>query len=123
MGLRTTVQRQVLSAFKAIGDLAQPATYASVAAEPVIDVVAGTSTQSRTTYALKRCVFARIRQEEVDHDVVQLDDMKVLFPKTDLPIEPDTSDVIIDAGGREWQIMQTMGDPAGALVILRVRAA
>ena len=123
MGLRATIQRAALTAFIAIGDIARPATYQSLTGVIIRDVDAGTSYPETKDYPLKRTVFTKFRESEVDDSVAVGTDEKFLFPSLDLPVEAKGADIILDEHGRTWEIMRRMSDPADAVVILQVRTS
>ncbi len=123
MSLRAGVQRAVIAAFKAVSDIARPATYKSLTGAMVRDLDAGTSVPVSVNYLLKRTVFARFRESEVDENVSVLTDQKFLFPALDLPVQPKTADLVVDEDGRTWEITRRLSDPASALVILQARTS
>jgi hypothetical protein len=121
--LRKQIAAAVQQAFVAIGDVAVTCVYSKINGQPTIDVVSGTSIVSKTDYTLPRVVFAKIKEAEMDSSDVTTDDMKVLFPKSDGPADPDTTDFITDADGRMWIVKQRYLEPSGTLTVLRVRAS
>lgn len=121
MGLRNTVQRAAVAAFKAVGDIARPATYRSLTGVIIRDVDAGTSTPQTVDYLLKRTVFSRLRENERDNSADVSVDEKFMFPALDLPIQAKSSDIILDEHGFTWEITRLLSDPASAVVIVQVR--
>jgi len=123
VGLRGQVQTAVITAFNAIGDIARPATYQSLTGVITRDLVAGTSTAEVVPYTLKRTVFTKFKDKEINDSIVVETDEKFLFPALDLPVQPKTDDTILDEHGRTWEIISRLSDPASAVVILQVRTS
>lgn len=123
MGLRGQVQTAALTAFRAIGDLARPATYQSLTGNITRDLVAGTSVAESVTYNLKRTVFSKFKETEIDTSVVVETDEKMLFAALDLPIAPKSADTVLDENGRTWEVIKRLSDPASAVVILQMRTS
>lgn len=123
MGLRSTLQQAVVSAFRAIGDVARPATYQSLTGALVRDLDAGTSVPAVVAYPLTRTVFTKFVEKEIDASVVVETDQKFLFPAVDLPVQPKSSDLVLDEFGRTWEIVRRLSDPAAALVTLHARSS
>jgi hypothetical protein len=96
------------SAFVAIGDLARPATYQSLTGNITRDLVAGTSVAEVVTYNLKRTVFTKFKEKEIDTSVVVETDEKIMFPALDLPVEPKSADTLLDEHGRTWEIIKRL---------------
>lgn len=124
MGLRATIAAAVMAAFKAIDDIAVNCVYTSISGQPVIDIDAGMSTAPTTDHPIPRVAFTKLKEVEYDNSDVISTDMKMLFPKVYLPVEPNNADYITDpADGRVWQVKQVYLEPSRTLIVLRVRAS
>lgn len=123
MGLKATIARAVKQAMNALDDIPQRCTYKSVTGPAVRDHVAGTLLTPTQTYPLPQVVFARFSEKDVDKDPALITDMKMIFPRDDLPVPPKQSDTVIDAAGLIWVIVRRLSDPASVITILQVRTA
>lgn len=124
MGLKNTLRNAVLTAFDALDDIPQKVTYQSVSATPVRDLDTGTFTRPSTPYILPKVVFTSFKSRERDKNpAIELEDVKVLFPRSDLPVKPKVQDTLIDAEGTFWEVIDFKTDPAGVLATLQARAA
>jgi hypothetical protein len=121
--LRKQIAASVQAAFKAVGDVAVVCTYSKINGQPGIDLATGTPIVAKTDYTLPRVIFTKIREAEMDSSDVTVDDMKVLFPKSDMAAQPDTTDFLVDAAGRKWVVKQVYLEPSGTVTVLRVRAS
>lgn len=123
MGLTNTMQQAALTVFQRLGDLARPVTYKSLTGNVTRDIVAGTVTPESVDYVIPRTVFTKFRESENDKDISVLTDEKLIFPSRDLPVEAKSSDLIVDAKGRTWEIVRLLSDDASAVTILQVRTS
>lgn len=124
MGMKAVLRQAVLRAFAALDDIPQKVTYHSVAATPARDLDAGTFTRPSTNYTLPKVVFTSYTTRERDKDpAIETNDVKVLFPASDLPVKAKTQDTITDAEGVLWEVIDKKTDPAFVLTILQMRAA
>ncbi len=120
--LALLVQSQVQVAFKLIGTLAKKGTWVQrTAGKP--NFKAGTLGGQENSYPLPRCVISRYKIEDVDHQIVTLKDSKLLFPRQDLGVEPQETDIFIDYTGKRWTVMRIQSDPAAAVVVAQIRTA
>lgn len=123
MGLRQQLQKAAVTAFKAAGNVARPATYKSLTGEVTRDLDAGTSVPVTVDYPLKRTIFSKFKETENDKDISILTDEKFMFASLELPIEPKSADIVIDENNRQWEIIKRLSDPASAVVILLARTS
>lgn len=122
MGLKATIDKGVLTAFKAIGDLNVPMTYKSATGARTRDLDAGTSVAVVVDYALKYSVFTKFTVEENDKDPTTLTSVKILFPTSTLAVTPKVSDIITD-GTRTWEVLKLLSVPGASLTTLQVRSS
>lgn len=122
MSLTKVVQDGVDTAFKVLGDLVKSGAWIKQPAGAVPDFAAGTpAAAAEDIHPIKRYIFTRFKQEEVDGKDVTSKDQKVIFPRQDLDIEPDDADRFRDVLGRTWEVKRIMSDPAAAVVVAQVR--
>ena len=122
MGLKGTIDKAVVSAFRAIGDLNTPMTYRSATGQIVRDLDAGTSFPVTVDYALKYSVFVKFTTEENDKDPTTLTASKLIFPTSLLPVEPKDTDILLGNGNRTWEVMKLLSVPGDSLTSLQVRS-
>lgn len=123
MGLKSTLEKATISAFKAIGDLNKPMTYLSATGALIRDLDAGTSVAVVNTYTLKYSVFVKWTEQENDRDVSTLSSSKLIFPLSTLGVTPKMSDTLIDAAGHTWEVIKVLHEPSDSVGKLQVRTS
>lgn len=123
MSLKTTLRKAVKAAFKALDDVPKKCVYKSVTGTTVRDHANGTLIRVTQDYPLPMVVFARFQEKDTDKDPALLTDMKMIFPRDDLPALPKVSDTVLDEDGVTWAIVKRLTDPAALVTILQVRTS
>lgn len=120
MGLRATFAAAVDSAFTALGDIPQSATYRRTTT--VYDPATGnnTSTNADTTIT---AIFTRFSELEIGRSAgLQVTDVKCLVRQASLAIIPSIQlDTVIN-GGKTYNLVNFNPDPAGAMYVIQLRA-
>lgn len=122
MGLRSTIVNAVGSAFKAIGDIAETATFRRVAS--AYNPATGTNVTTNTDYTILKAVFAKYDSSEIDKIVILATDIKMIFQQSELAIVPNiaTDRVVRTSDGKVFNIIRTSQDPVRSLHILQLRS-
>lgn len=120
MGLRSTIDKAVGTAFKAAGDIPKTLTYHSITIG-AYNPATGTTSTTTATHSVQY-----IRQDysaiEIDGEVVKPYDKRVILRQSTLPVTPKLTDtVVIDAV--TWNVVNFEQDPAGATWVLQLRMA
>jgi len=120
MSLREQVQHAVQTGIAALQDLAERATYVSVAAT-VYDPTAGTMLTPSAPFQQVPMVWTSFSRREIDGEAVLAEDQKVIVATEDLLPIPTINDTITRADGTKWSVIRITTDPAGAAWVLQVR--
>ena len=122
MGLRSTIVNAVGSAFKAIGDIPETATYRRVAS--AYNPATGTNVATNTDYTILKAVFSKYDSSEIDKVVVLATDLKMLFQQSELAIAPNiaTDRVVRTSDGKVFNIIRTSQDPVRSIHIFQLRS-
>ena len=119
MGLKATIANAVASGFSAIGDVKVTATYTQIT-KGTYNPVTGNSPPTETTYTITDTVFYSARDREIDGIKILVNDRRLMFQQTSLPITPSQDDKII-VDGRNYNIVNIIEDPAQATWTLFIR--
>lgn len=128
MGLQSTIQSVVGTAFLAIGDLAEPVDYIHEGQEPDYDTTTGLVTSDVETVTLRideavLVPFSKKVAEQSPADLVEVSlpgDWLALIPGNSLSIEPTTGDKIVRLD-ETWVVKGFARDPAKALWKILIR--
>ena len=120
MSLRAVIQQAVQTGIAAMDDLAEQATYTSVAT-PSYDPATGTITKPSASYAAVPMVFTSYARKEIDGEVIRPEDQKAVIAQLSLTPVPTLNDTITRMDGSVWNVVSVMTDPAGAAWVLQVR--
>lgn len=120
MGLRAVFASAVASAFTALGDIPQSATYRRTTTTYVPSTGNNTSTNADTTIT---AIFTRFNEIEIARTSgIQVTDIKALVQVASLAITPSIQlDTIIN-GGNTYNVVNFNKDPAGAMYVFQLRA-
>ena len=120
MGLQSTVQKLVGTAFTAIGDLQETVDYTHEGQEPDYDPTLGLVTPDSATVTIQvRAVFTPFKKGDprLPTELVEVGlpgDQLVLVPGIDVTISPTTGDKIVKDDD-SWQVKGFTRDPAEGL--------
>ncbi len=120
MGLQSTIQKLVGSAFDTIGDLKETVDYIHEGQEPSYDPTTGAVTpDSATTTIQVRAIFKAFTKTDtrLPTELVQVGkpgDQVVLVPGVDVTIKPNTGDKIVKDDDT-WLVKGAVPDPAEGL--------
>ncbi len=121
MGLQSTIQNLVGSAFSAIGDLAETVEYIHAGQEPDYDPTTGEVTpDSDTSSPQVRAVILAVGKSTQDQlptalvEVARPGDQLALIPAVDLDTAPTTGDKLVKDDDT-WLVKGMEVDPAGGL--------
>ncbi len=123
MGLTSTIQKLVGTAFAAIGDLQETVDYIHEGQEPSYDTTTGLVTpDSATTTIGVRAMFKAFNKNDtrLPTELVQVGlpgDQVVLIPGVDVTLSPTTGDKIVKDDDT-WLVKAAVRDPAEALWIM-----
>jgi hypothetical protein len=123
MGLRATVAAAVKTAFTAIGDIPETATYRYyLSGDPSYQPEEGYVFNPKTDYSLTM-LFTKFNEREIDNQVVLSTDMKCIVEATefsDNSITPKGADLIIK-DSENWEIKSIYLDPTESVYIFQLR--
>ena len=123
MGLRATVAGAVKTAFAAIDDIPETATYRYYhSGDPSYQPEQGYVFNPKTDYSLTM-LFTKFNEREVDNQAVLYTDMKCIIQATeftDNSIAPKGADLIIK-DSENWEIKSIYLDPTESVYILQLR--
>ena len=120
MGLDSIISKQVQKAMKTVKSLARQITYTSVANGSYSPATDSVSTTTVTVPAVT-AVFEKLYQNELDMEIRNLVDVKILIAALDLPgITPQTEDTVSDASD-VYRIKKVDTVPGNSLWILYAR--
>ena len=126
MGLQSTIQSLVGTAFNAIGDLKETVDYTHEGQEPDYDPTTGLVTSDSATVTVQvEAVFVAIKStaKTLPTDLVEValpGDYVALIPGIQLSIKPTTGDTIVRLD-ETWVVKGMSRDPAKGLWIILVR--
>ena len=122
MGLRETIQSAVVTAFSAVGNIAEDVTYRRKKRDEIIySEATGSVTEVFEGYPDTSVIFTDYEQKEVDGDNIKSTDKKVLLPGSSIDFEPKQDDQIVKSDGEVWDIKGAETDPVQGLWILQAR--
>ena len=119
MSLRDTIAKAAKTAFNAIGDIKETATYRRTVS--VYNPSTGTNTLTNTDYPLS-VVFTRFENLEIDKNVVQVFDVKMLVLVDSMSVVPNTATDKVIRGGKTYNVLKWNTDPANAVYTVQLRA-
>jgi hypothetical protein len=99
MSLREQIRQAVQTGIAAMDDLAEQATYTSVAT-PSYDPATGAITKPSTAYAAVPMVFTSYSRKEIDGEVIRPEDQKAVIAQLSLTPVPTLNDTITRADDR-----------------------
>ncbi len=121
MGLQTTIQNLVGTAFSAIGDLAETVDYIHEGQEPDYDTTTGdvTSDSDTSTVPVRAVILSagKTAMEKLPTALVEVarpGDQLALIPGSDLTISPTTGDKLVKDDDT-WLVKGFAADPARGL--------
>jgi len=119
--LRAAFKAATVTAFNALADIPESATYRSMDDDQAAyNPATGTVTEDYTDYTVS-FVFTDPKSFETSNSsVIQSSDVWALVPTTNLTPTPKLIDVIIRADV-EWNVIDIRPDPAGALWKILIR--
>lgn len=123
MGLTSTIQKLVGTAFDAVGDLKETVDYIHEGQEPSYDPTTGLVTSdSATTTIQVRAIFKAFSKSDqrLPTELVQVGlpgDQVVLVPGVDVTISPTTGDKVVKDDDT-WLVRAAVRDPAQGLWIM-----
>lgn len=122
MGLATTIQAAVETAFNALGDITQQITISTYAASPTYTPSTGGTAGAATVTTVPKAIVTSYKSYEVDGHAIKPHDQKVLFPTAAIAVEPKPGiDTVTDASSNIWQIISVKKDAAASMYALQVR--
>lgn len=120
MGLRTTIDKAVGTAFKAAGDIPIAVTYNSITIG-AYNPATGTTSTTTASHPVE-AIRDDYKAYEIDGEAIKPFDKRILIRQSKLPVTPKLTDtVVIDAV--TWNVVNFEQDPAGATWILQLRMA
>lgn len=122
MGLRQTLRLAISSAFRAVGDIPEAATYRRVAS--VYNPATGVVAQTNTDYTLLKALFVGYDNAAIDKITILATDIKLLVQKSEFSIIPaiSTDKVIRASDGKVFNIIRFEVDPSGNLYTFQLRS-
>lgn len=122
MGLRQTIKGAVASAFKAVGDIPEQATYRRTAS--AYNPGTGTVTPTNTDYTLLKSLFVRYDSAMIDKVTILATDLKCLVQKSEFSVTPNiaTDKIIRTSDGKVFNIIRFEVDPSGNLYTFQLRS-
>ena len=122
MGLRDAIIKAVGSAYTALGDIPETATYRRVSS--VYSPSTGANVVTNTDYPILKAIFAAYDNSIIDKINILATDIKLLIQQSELSISPviATDRVIRLSDGKVFNIIRTSQDPVRALHILQLRS-
>lgn len=118
MGLRSTIQNAVNSAFSAMGDIPISITYTQVS-NGGYDANTGSTTETTTSLTLT-AIITSYDQERINAGISLATDQQMLLPGKDLSITPKPQDrVTFD--NFTYEVYQVERDPTSALYKIQLR--
>ena len=120
MGLKSNIQSATLGAFASLSDLLTSVTYRHIT-PGAYNPATGTQTPTVTTQSVSVLLVDYVARE-IDGQVIQPGDQKVLCPQSYLSPAPALLDEIV-IGSDTWAVVRVANDPANAMWELQVRRA
>lgn len=122
MGLRNTLKNAIASAFVAIGDIPEDATYRRTAS--AYNPGTGAVTPTNTDYTLSKAVFVRYDSAMIDKVTILATDIKCLVQKSEFTVTPNiaTDKIIRISDGKVFNIVRFEVDPSGNLYTFQLRS-
>jgi hypothetical protein len=122
MGLRDAIIKAVGSAYTALGDIPETATYRRVAS--VYNPATGANVVTNTDYPILKAIFAAYDNSIIDKINILATDIKLLIQQSELSISPviATDRVVRTSDGKVFNIIRTSQDPVRSLHILQLRS-
>ena len=110
------------SAYTALGDIPETATYRRVAS--VYNPATGANVVTNTDYTISKAIFAAYDNSIIDKINILATDLKLLVQQSELPILPviATDRVVRTSDGKVFNIIRTSQDPVRSLHILQLRS-
>lgn len=117
-----SISSAVRAALRNFAELEETITYRESADPASYDPSTGVLTRSPTPRII-RGIFVEFKQSEVDGEVVQTQDIKVVITSDQFgTYTPKLSDVIVRDDGRVWNVVRIKGnEPVGAFYVFQVR--
>lgn len=122
MGLRQTLKGAVASAFKAVGDIPEQATYRRTAS--AYNPATGTVVATNTDYTLLKAIFVGYDAAMVDKVTILATDIRCLVQKSEFSVTPviSTDKIIRTSDGKVFNIIRFEPDPSGSLYTFQLRS-
>jgi len=122
MGLRTTIEKSVQTAIKAVGDIAETITYNSIT-DGTYDTYTGLVSSTTTDYTIKAIVSPVGGKEESNITSTSFTgDVLAIFASKDLTVTPDTNDTVT-RNAEIYNIHDILSDPVTASYTLTLTRA
>jgi len=122
MGLREAIVKAVGSAYTALGNIPEAATYRRVSS--VYNPATGGMVTTNSDTAISKAIFTSYDNMAVDKINILATDLKLLIQQSELSITPNiaTDRVIRLSDGKVFNIIRTSQDPVRSLHILQLRS-
>lgn len=122
MGLRSTIKGAVASAFNALGDIPEQATYRRTAS--AYNPATGTVVATNTDYTLLKAIFVGYDASAIDKVMILATDIKCLVQKAEFSVTPviSTDKIIRTSDGKVFNIIRFEPDPSGNLYVFQLRS-
>ncbi len=123
MGLRETVQKAAVTAFKAVGNIPLTSTYTSVDPTPTYNTTTGTYDDTDTDYTGLKVLYEDYTAAEISEagGAILSTDIKASIPNLNLTPTPKITDKITDSNSIVWTVHNVYLDAASALYIFQCR--
>lgn len=120
INLKAIAEKAVNTAFDISADIGVVATYHRIT-PGAYDVDQGVSVVSDQPFTVnfRAGVFS---QREIDGDVIQAGDKKILVKTSEMDLQPTKDDYLVQADGTRFDLVQIGTEPSGKLLIFRGRA-
>lgn len=121
MGLRDTLAKAADSAFKALGDIPESATYRRTT--NTYNPATGSSVDVDSDFTLD-VIFTSYQNFEIDRVAILSTDVKAIIKTADMTglIPSASADMVIRSNGEEFHVLRYSEDPAGATYSIQLRA-
>lgn len=120
MGLKKrTIEKAISAAFNVVGEIAQTVTYRRTTTVYVPGT--GSSTKTNVDYPIKG-ILVGFSNYEIDRQVIQAFDQKLLVQVKDLTITPVVTTDTVVAGSKTYNIIRFQLDPSKSLYTFHLRA-
>ena len=119
MGLRSVIAKATTSAFTAVGDIKESATYRRVAS--VYNPTTGSNVATNTDYTVT-AIFTKFENIVIDKVIIQLFDIKMLVQAKDISVVPNIATDKVVRAGKVYNVLNYKLDPAGAMYTIQLRA-